>query len=102
MSFIGSILAILKYAKSINNKILDPINKKLDNLDKDHLEKMEKLELSTIKTDLVNFINDIEHNVPKSQIQKEHAHELYDRYHALGGNSYVRDHWEKLIKDGKI
>ena len=35
VSFIGSILAIYKYAKSINKKILDPINKKLDKMDKD-------------------------------------------------------------------
>lgn len=60
------------------------------------------LELSSIKTDLVNFINDVEHNTPKSQIQKLNAHELYDRYTKLGGNSYVHEHWEKLLKEGKI
>ena len=102
VGLITSVVAILKYAKSINNKILEPINQKLTKMDSDHLKKMENLELSSIKTDLVNFINDLEHNVPKSQIQKMNAHELYDRYSELGGNSYVHDHWERLKKEGKV
>lgn len=99
---IGAVIVILKYLKSMKDTMLKPINQKLSNLDREHLEKMQKLELSTIKTDLVNFINDLEHDVPKSQIQKEHAHELYDRYRELGGNSYVQDHWSKLVKEGKV
>lgn len=102
VTFVGSILAILRYAKQVNNKILEPLNKKLIEMDKEHLKKIEILELNSIKTDLVNFINDVEHNVPKSQIQKLNAHELYDRYSELGGNSYVHDHWEKLKKEGRI
>ena len=102
VTFVGSIVAILRYAKQVNNKILEPINQKLTKMDSDHLKKLENLELSSIKTDLVNFINDLEHNVPKSQIQKMNAHELYDRYSELGGNSYVHDHWEKLKKEGKV
>lgn len=102
VGLITSVVAILKYAKSINNKILEPINQKLTKMDSDHLKKLENLELNSIKTDLVNFINDLEHNVPKSQIQKMNAHELYDRYSELGGNSYVHDHWERLKKEGKV
>lgn len=60
------------------------------------------LELSCIKTDLVNFINDVEDGVTKSEIQKLNAHELYDRYTKLGGNSYVHEHWEQLKKEGRI
>lgn len=71
--------------------LTDPINEKID-----------KLELSGVKTDLVNFINDVEHGVSKSQIQKMNAHELYDRYTKLGGNSYVHEHWERLKEEGKI
>lgn len=65
-------------------------------------KKIEAFELSSIKTDLVNFINDMESGVEKSDIQKLNAHELYDRYKILGGNSYVHDHFEKLLKEGKI
>lgn len=76
---------------AVKRWLMEPTNKRI-----------ESFELSSIKTDLVNFINDIENNVPKSQIQKLNAHELYDRYVKLGGNSYVHEHWDKLLKEGKI
>lgn len=60
------------------------------------------LELSCIKTDLVNFINDVESGTIKSEIQKMNAHEMFDRYTKLGGNSYVHEHWSKLEKEGKV
>ena len=40
--------------------------------------------------------------ITKSPIQKQNAFELYDRYQELGGNSYIHDKWEKLIKENKI
>lgn len=76
---------------AIKKWLVEPTNKKIDTL-----------ELSSIKTDLVNFINDLEKGIEKSEIQKLNAHELYDRYDKLGGNSYVHEHWEKLMKEGKI
>ena len=81
----GIVLAFVK------KWLVEPTNNKIDTL-----------ELSSVKTDFVNFINDVEHDVRKSQIQKLNAHELYDRYTKLGGNSYVHEHWEKLSKEGKI
>lgn len=95
LAFIVGLIGSIKYiSKEIKNKIdetLNPINKKIDNL-----------ELSMTKSHLTDFINDLEHNVPKSQIQKLNAHELYDKYTGLGGNSYIHEHWEKLKKEGKV
>ena len=76
---------------TIKKLLINPINRKIEGLEKE-----------TIKTDLVNFINDVESGIEKSDIQKLNAHELYDRYKKLGGNSYVHDHFEKLLKEGKI
>lgn len=76
---------------AVKKWLVEPTNKKI-----------ESFELSSIKTDLVNFINDVENGLDKSDIQKLNAHELYDRYKELGGNSYVHDHFEKLLKEGKI
>lgn len=76
---------------AVKKWLVEPTNKKI-----------EEFELSSIKTDLVNFINDAENGIEKSDIQRLNAHELYDRYKALGGNSYVHDHFEKLLKEGKI
>ena len=102
VGLVGSILVILGYVKKISNKLLEPISNQLSKMDSDHLEKIKQLELTSIRTDLVNFINDVEHDVQKSQIQRMNAHELYDRYRQLGGNSYVHDHWEALVRAGKI
>lgn len=76
---------------AVKKWLVEPTNKKI-----------EEFELSSIKTDLVNFINDAENGIEKSDIQRLNAHELYDRYKKLGGNSYVHDHFEKLLKEGKI
>ena len=76
---------------AVKKWLVEPTNKKI-----------EAFELSSIKIDLVNFINDAENGIEKSDIQRLNAHELYDRYKKLGGNSYVHDHFEKLLKEGKI
>lgn len=94
LAFLVGLIGSIKYlANEMNNKVekvLQPINQKIDNL-----------ELSSIKTDLVNFMCLAEHNQITDE-QKINAHELYDRYCSLGGNSYVHDKWEKLRKEDKI
>ena len=87
--FAGAIMGLITFYKSFISKILSVAGRN-------------NIELELIKIILVNFINDIEHGVYKSQIQKQNAYELYDRYIALGGNSYIHDKFEKLIKEGKI
>lgn len=95
LAFLVGLIGSIKY-------IFDLFNKKVDNTLNPLVKKIDDLELQSIKTDLTNFISDVEHEVPKSQIQKLNAHELYDRYNELGGNSYIHEHWEQLINKGKI
>lgn len=91
VEFVGLLITISITFKKIMKKQLESINTKVD-----------ALELSSIKTDLANFINDVEMGIFKNHIQKLNVHELYDRYTKLGGNSYIHEHWEKLLKEGKI
>lgn len=95
LAFLVGLISSIKYIFSLFSKrvdkVLNPLVKRIDDL-----------ELQSIKTDLTNFISDVEHNIPKSQIQRLNAHELYDRYTKLGGNSYIHEHWENLLKNGKI
>ena len=91
VEFVGIVATIIIALKKIIKKQFDPINKNMDELEK-----------LSVKSDLVNFINDVEMVVFKTHIQKLIAHELYDRYCEKGGNSYVREHWERLKKEGKI
>ena len=100
--FAGAIMGLITFYKSFISKILKPIDQKINHLEKISVAGRNNIELELIKIILVNFINDIEHGVYKSQIQKQNAYELYDRYQTLGGNSYVHDRWKKLKDEGKL
>lgn len=108
-SLIGAVGAILFAIKNVIKKQFKPIEDKIENLIKPIEDKIENLEqankdteLMSIKSDLTNFINDVEMGTFKTHIQRLNAHELYDRYVKLGGNSYIHEHWEALKKEGKI
>lgn len=90
VGLIGSIEFIYARLKKAINKTLKPMNTKISNF-----------ELSSIKTDLVNFMGLAEKNSISTE-QRIIAHELYDHYCKLGGNSYIHDKFEKLTKEGKI
>ena len=94
LAFIVALLSSLAYLKKVLinsiDKTLKPINQKIDNL-----------EMSYIKTDLVNFMALAKKDEVNTE-QKLNAHELYDRYNEKGGNSYIHDEWERLRKEGKI
>lgn len=100
--FIGTITGIITLSKTFISKILKPIDKKIEHIEKIASQSRNNIEIELIKIILANFINDIEQGTYKSQIQKKNAYELYDRYKTLGGNSYIHDSWEKLIKENKI
>ena len=71
-------------------KLLQPIKDELQN------EKMQRL-----KTDLTTFLYLAEHDTISNE-QKLLAHECYDEYIKLKGNSYIHDKFEKLVKEGKL
>ena len=100
--FVGAITGLIAFVKSFVSKILKPLDQKIETLQNVSSKNRNSIELEMIKMFLVNFINDIEQGTYKSQIQTKNAYELYDRYQQLGGNSYIHDSFEKLIKEGKI
>ncbi len=100
--FISGITALITFSKSFIKKILKPLEVKIEHMENISKDGRDNIELELIKIILVNFINDTEQGVYKTDIQKKNAYELYDRYKTLGGNSYIHDCWEKLIKEGKI
>ena len=90
VSLISSVEFVSARLKKQVDITLEPINKKID-----------KLELNSIKTDLVNFMSSAENGNVTTE-QKINAHELYDNYCKMGGNSYIHDKWENLKKEGKL
>ncbi len=98
ISSVSTIAMMLKktVSKVIANEI-KPIKTDIEDIKENH--KNDKLD--RLKTDLVNFMSLAEKEDISTE-QKINAHELYDAYCGLGGNSYIHDKWENLKKEGKI
>lgn len=84
--------------KAVDNKFteaLEPIYEKLDNVNMD----IKKLDKNQCMNYLVDFIEGSKNGIPKDEIQKKRASEVYDHYtNDLHGNSYIHDGWEKYVK----
>ncbi len=81
----------------IDNKFqsaLKPINNKLDIIE----ERIDKLDIHQCRSYLVDYLADKEAGIEKNDIQTKRAYEIYDHYCELGGNSFIHDKWEKLMK----
>jgi len=105
-TFVNAISAISTFVmkikkpvdKAVDNKFqeaLEPINEKLDMVNAD----IKRLDKNQCMNYLVNFIEDSKNGIPKDEIQKKRASEVYDHYTKnLHGNSYIHDGWEKYVK----
>ncbi|MBQ9659507.1 MAG: hypothetical protein IJV31_12270 [Clostridia bacterium] len=105
-TLLNAILAIVNFIQrakkpvdaAIDNKFtkaLEPINKKLDNVNAD----IKRLDKNQCMNYLVEFIEDSKNGIPKDDIQKKRASEVFDHYTLdLHGNSYIHDGWNKYVK----
>ena len=84
--------------KALDNKFakaLEPINKKLDNVNAD----IKRLDKNQCMNYLVEFIEDLKNGIPKDEIQKKRASEVFDHYTLdLHGNLYIHDGWIRYVK----
>lgn len=86
-SFLTAIGIIIASLKKIINNTISPINETVKQIDKNQCQNY-----------LVNFLANIENDVPMKEYQYERAWDIYDHYIKLGGNSYIKDKWEKLVR----
>lgn len=56
--------------------------------------------LENDKTYLTDFLSDIESGEPKKEIQIRRAYEIKKEYNEKGGDSYVDDKWDELVRKG--
>ncbi len=107
VAFIGGILAILTYSKSMLNKVIaNPILAKLDKNKKDLESQIRSIknELTIVGQDqcknyLVRFFADVENGEKLSEVEIERAYDAYEKYtKTYKGNSYIHDKWEKLMR----
>lgn len=60
--------------------------------------RLDKLDINQGRDYLVNFLSSIEAKHEVNELRIKRAYEVYDHYCDLGGNSYIHDKWEKLMK----
>lgn len=83
------------YLKESIDEALKPFKESID----DTNEYVKKLDKNQCMNYLVEFIEDSKNGIPKDEIQKKRASEVYDHYrNDLYGNSYIHDGWVKYVK----
>ena len=88
VTFCGSICTILFAFKKILDRSMQPIHKKIDEID-----------IHQCKNFLVRFLADVERGQKMDDIEIKRAYDVYEHYAKdLKQNSYIHDKWERLMK----
>lgn len=90
VALVGGIGTLYKLLMIGIKKQLEPINNEL-----------RKEKISRLKSELTTFMY-LAENGELSNEQKMLAHEDYDMYIEMGGNSYIKEKIEALHKEGKL
>lgn len=92
VTFIKAVEYIVKGLSDnfLNNvrKSIEPINRRLDNIDKEQC-----------KNYLIQCFHE---NRDLSEFEKQRVHEVYQHYRELGGNSYIKEEFERMQDSGKL
>jgi hypothetical protein len=91
IAFIGAIFTIVKAVKNAISQAFEPINKRMDEID-----------MNATKNFLVQSLTDIDRNGFVDGVSKARLYEQYEHYQKLGGNSYIKDEFDRLKKQNKI
>ena len=91
VAFLKGIDYLLKKFKSGTEKVLEPLNNELKNLQK-----------SVCTNYLVRFLSDIEHGETLDDVEWQRFWDNYETYTKLGGNSYIKDKVSKLQAQKKL
>ena len=99
LAFIVSLIGSIEYISVRINKCLKKVIKsELEEIN----SKLKELELNSDKNFLVRFLCDVEQGNVIFEVEIERFYETYERYHSLGGNSYIDYQFDKLKKEGKL
>ena len=91
IAFVGAIVTIVKAVKSAIKQAFEPMNKRMDEID-----------MNATKNYLVQTLADIDRNGYIDGVQKARFYEQYEHYQKLGGNSYIKDDFERLKRANKL
>lgn len=87
-SFLTAVTIIITSIKKMSSSLLESIN-----------EKIKEMDYNQSQNYLVDFLSDLEDELPKNECQIKRAYEVYDHYiNDLGGNSYIKDKWDDIVR----
>lgn len=106
VTFIIGVVSFIKaveyLAKNFYDKIRDsitentePINRRLDNIEAN----INKIDKEQCKSFLTHNLN-VDHEL--SETEKQRVYEVYQHYRDLGGNSYIKEEFERMQGEGKL
>lgn len=87
----GSIAAIIRGVNKAVGKLLEPVVKQIESVDRENC-----------KNFIVTFLAETERGQEHDQIELERFHEQFEHYKSIGGNSYIKAKAEKLKAAGKL
>lgn len=99
---VGFIIGLVAFAKAVEyivsvlssnflntvRKSIEPISRRLDDIDKEQC-----------KNYLINCFHE---DRELSEFEKQRVHEVYQHYRELGGNSYIKEEFERMQDEGKF
>lgn len=82
----------------ISNSIMEntePINRRLDKIET-NINKIDKEQCKSFLTQYLNTDRDLK------ETEKQRIYEVYQHYRELGGNSYIKEEFERMQDEGKL
>ena len=98
----GSVAVIIKALKKAFGVLFDKQMKDIDERLKKHESTINKIDMEDCKNFLVSFLVKVEHEGITDEIETQRFWEEYEHYTQIGGNSYIRNKVDKLVKEGKL
>lgn len=99
VSFLKAVELLVKdfygnIGKSITKNI-GPINMRLEEIES-NLNKIDKEQCKSFLTQYLNVDRDLK------ETEKQRIYEVYQHYIELGGNSYIKEEFERMQDEGKL
>lgn len=95
----GAFFSIWMFLQKGMKKVLEPTNKKIDELGR----KIDKVDKNATMNFIVSCFNTIETGTKLDGVSMMRLKEQYEHYiKDLNGNTYIHDEYEKFKKEGKL
>lgn len=99
VTFLKAIEYLAKnFYDKVDNSIMEntePINRRLDEIEA-NITRIDKEQCKSLLTQYLNVDRDLK------ETEKQRIYEVYQHYRELGGNSYIKEEFERIRDEGKL